>query len=176
VFLKHVLSKFIYRVVFMKLIKCGSNSSLKVRLTKFDWMRIGQKAGWIKLAQNVELIQSSDVKNILDSLGTERFVIGFWKKNGKFRDMNAQRHVKRPYSGGGGGGEVPSGLIVFYDLQIASKIAKKALSDMDVNDYDPSLLRAAYRRTYPESIDYIKAKGKIYLVEGSVTAQEMGLE
>jgi hypothetical protein len=94
------------------------------------------------------------------------FQIGYRKANGELREMTAQRHVQRPYQGGDVGGGVPEGLLVVYDLQIASRIARKELEEVDVNDYDPSILKQAYRRIYPKNVEYIKGGGREYRVIG----------
>ena len=49
------------------------------------------------------------------------------------------------------------------------------LANIDVNTIDPSVLRGAYRRVYPKSIEYIKGGGKTYVVEGSGYAYDPGL-
>jgi len=64
--------------------------------------------------------------------------------------------------------------MTLYDLQKASQIAKEALSDVDVNELDPALLRLAYRRVYPQSVEFIKGGGQTYIVRGSDYAIENG--
>jgi hypothetical protein len=133
----------------------------------------------VKVAQNIQFIESYDVRDIVEGFGTRRFTIGFRKKDGSFRMMNCQKRVQRPYS--------PeeniqrewqhSGqdYLTLYDLQIASQVAKEALSEVDVNEVDPSLLRAAYRKVYPHTVEFIKGDGNIYVVRRSKYALENDL-
>ena len=88
----------------------------------------------------------------------------------KDRDLetNAQRRVQRPYEGGNNFDVAPArDYMVLYDLQKASQIAKKALSEVDVNEVDPRLLKLAYRRVYPHTVEFINGRGQNYIVRGS---------
>jgi hypothetical protein len=134
----------------------------------------------VKTAQNIQFIESYEVREIIEEFGTRRFTIGFRKQDGSFRMMNCQKRVQRPFS--------PeenverewqhSGqdYLTLYDLQIASQVAKRALSEVNVNEVDPRLLRAAYRRVYPHTVEFIKGNGQTYVVKRSKYAKENGLE
>jgi hypothetical protein len=65
--------------------------------------------------------------------------------------------------------------MTLYDLQIASQIAKDAISEVDTTELDPRLLRRAYRRVYPHSVEFIKGGGKTYIVDGTPYAEEHGM-
>lgn len=139
------------------------------------------KESKIVISQNIELIDEEDVVNIINSFGTRRFVIGFVKKDGSFKMMNVQKSVQRPYEDRVNypkGAEFPIDTreyITLYDLQKASEIARKSISDVDVEKLDPALLRQAYRRVHPESIEFIKGDGKTYVVRFSSYAYDHNL-
>ena len=129
----------------------------------------------LKFAQNVNLIDSSEVKDIIDGFGTQRFTIGFKKRDGSFRVMNAQKGVQRPYKGEDNYINYgPTEYLTLYDLQIASQIARQSIGDVDVGELDDRLLRKAYRRVYPHTVELIKGGGEIYVVRGSDYAIENG--
>jgi len=52
----------------MKIVK-ASNGQKTVKMNKFDWERIGRKAGWIKKAQDQDI-----ARTILSQLGGNKFV------------------------------------------------------------------------------------------------------
>ena len=131
----------------------------------------------LKFAQNVNLIDSSEVKDIIEGFGTQRFTIGFKKRDGSFRIMNAQQGVQRPYKGEGGErNNEPRDYITLYDLQIASQIVQQSIKDVNVDEFNEKLLRQAYRRVNPHTIELIKGGGKIYVVRGSDYAIENGFD
>jgi hypothetical protein len=150
-----------------------SDVSLKpVNEKNANWYRSYKRSVF---SQNAEMIDSFEVEGIIRGFGSRRFTIGYRKKDGSFRVMNAQRKVKRPYGDQGSFGDVPEGLLVVYDLQIASQIAREAVNDINVDELPAHYLKRAYRRIYPESVEFIKGDGAFYVVEGSDYAIENGL-
>ena len=131
----------------------------------------------VKLAQGVELINIDEVLDIIEGFGSRRFTIGFRKADNSLRMMNSQRKVQRPYDNSKPDGYNPNqSYMTLYDLQIASQIARENLADIDVNDFDESLLRKAYRRVYPHTVELIRGNGRTYVVRDSIYAMENNIE
>ena len=129
-----------------------------------NWYKISKIE---KLAQEANFIERMEVEGIIEGFGSRRFVIGFRKKDGSLRMMNAQRRVQRPYGNNNDGYAEDRAYLTLYDLQVASQIARESLENVDVNDFDPSALRKAYRRVYPHSVEFIKGDGQTHVVRHS---------
>jgi hypothetical protein len=131
----------------------------------------------VKLAQGVQFIDHDEVVDIIEGFGSRRFTIGFRKADRSLRMMNSQMKVQRPYDNSNPDGYTPNdAYLTLYDLQIASQIARENLADIDVNDFDESLLRKAYRRVYPHTVELIKGNGQTYVVRGSRYARDNNIE
>lgn len=116
-----------------------------------------------------EIIDPSEVKSIIDSFGSQRFWIGYRKKNGEYRRMEAQRRVDKM---SGDPDYVPdasrqqvmenSGLITVYDLGVARQVANENRGADEITK--KKAMRKAYRSIYPEKVEMIHGGGKEYLV------------
>ena len=64
--------------------------------------------------------------------------------------MNAQLGVQRSYSHKHQRDFIreQTGYLALYDLQIA----RQNVGEMDINDFDPKILRSAYRRIYTDTV------------------------
>jgi len=161
-----------YHPHFVEDLRKGKPETPEGEVIACNWYSASKR---VKLAQNVELIDQEDILSTIEGFGTQRFTIGFTKRDGSFRVMNAQRKVQRPYQGAPASEyEGPKEYMTLYDLQIASQIAKESISQVDTTELDPRLLRAAYRRVYPHTVEFIKGGGRMLVVKGSSYAIKHG--
>jgi len=169
----------------MKIVTANRGKSLQI--SKAEWLRIGTSAGWTKAAQEtrpVEVTTTDEVVSVLDGLGSTRFMIGYRKKNGDYRVMNAQRGVNKYKEDGSSDpsrAEVrrDHGLILVYDLSFASRKERELRQSFQEQNPEVEIdeeerkrikekaLRSAYRSIYPDRVEMIKGRGRTWLVEGA---------
>lgn len=123
---------------------------------------------------NVTVISRSEVRGIIESLGTKKFLLGYVTvSDHRYRVFHAQTRVNKYKLSPGSGKLQGQHLILLYDTDIASEIASaygpKAMnSDGTINEewaIDKEIeLRAAYRRIVPENVEIIKCN-KIWIVD-----------
>lgn len=162
----------------MRIVTAADNGK-SLQISRAEWLRIGERAGWMKTAQpdprRVEVIGPDEVTNVIDSLGTTRFMIGYRKKNGEYRVMHAQRRVNKfkdePSTPGYSETRQEHGLILVYDLDVARKTVGELQFNPDESDEERQrikerALRRSYRSIYPHKVEMIRGGGgRTWLVE-----------
>ena len=157
-----------------------ASNSKKIQISRAEWLKIGKRAGWTKTAQpeprQIEVIGPDEVMNVVDSLGTTRFMVGYRKKDGLYRVMHAQRRVNKfkdgPSTPGYSDTRQEHGLILVYDLDVARRLVGELQFNPEESEEDrrrikERALRRAYRSIYPDKIEMIRGGGRTWLVESA---------
>lgn len=150
---------------------------MKYTFSYNQWLNIGNKMGWIKTAQEIPNVNvlprdPSAVLDVISQLGSTRYTIGFHKTDGSYRIMHAQSRVNKFQQDNirdqrRADIREDNGLILVYDTSVASQIAKDLGPDVDPMTKEKAL-RRAYRNIYPSSVEFIKGRGQIWVVEGAL--------
>jgi len=160
----------------MKIVTASNGKRLQISFT--EWLKIGRRAGWTKTAQpdprSANIIEVGEVGDIIDSMRSKRFMIGYRKKDGSFRIMHAQRRVNKYTADDSQPGYAETrnehGLILVYDLDVARKMVGALRYNPEENEEDRRrvrevALRRAYRNIYPDKVEMIRGRGQTWLVD-----------
>jgi len=128
---------------------------------------------------SITIIKRSECYDLIKSFGTRRFTCGYIKIDGSYRVFHAQTPVnKYKISPTNNRREKTPGSIILFDLDIASKIARRLnienINADDLPEVKEIELRKSYRMVYPQYCEILKC-GKIYVVEDPTVSEIINL-
>jgi len=133
------------------------------------------------------------IRQIIDSFGGTRFMLGYIKKDGSWRVFHAQRHVSKESATPEGSARMQEireeyGMIGVYDLDRARESAQDVDRKIRIMEqqgqiidpetlrlYKDKLLNKCHRSIYPEKIEMIGGRGRVWLVENPINTEVQNL-